>query len=148
MESTFISPLISAFVGAIVALWVAQRRISIENITQDRRAWRKKIRKTALLVHEALIKREDDLLNKYRTEFRLNLNPKDDKDNAIIDCIYLQEEGGIDNAEEFAQRVAIMLKHDWDRAKLEAGPFIMRVEILRKLVDSIFYKPERENYTK
>ncbi|MBV5329070.1 MAG: hypothetical protein JZU65_15825 [Chlorobium sp.] len=149
METTLISTFISAIVGALVALWMAQRRISVENITQDRREWRKRVRETALLVHDALIKREEVELNKLRTTFRLNLNPKDDKDNEIIDCISLPEEGKeLDRAEEFAQRVALMLKHDWERAKLEAGSFIMRVKQVRKWPKIIIYNKKRKNYKK
>lgn len=47
------------------------------------------------------------------------LNPKDEDDGAIISCISLPEEGKeLERAEEFAERVALLLKHDWECVKL------------------------------
>lgn len=36
------------------------------------------------------------------------------------------EEDRRERAEEFATRISLLLKHDWDRAKLEAGFFLFR----------------------
>lgn len=148
METILTSTVIAAIVAAAVAIWTAQNRISIENITQDRRQWRKKVRATALSVHDALISRDKGSLNKFRAEFMTILNPTDMEDKGIVNCISLPEEGKeLDRAEEFAQRVALLLKHDWERVKLEAGPFVMRVKRVRDCIDAVTYKPEREKYT-
>ena len=45
MGALLTSTVIAAIVAAAVAFWTAQRKISIENITQDRRAWREKNQK-------------------------------------------------------------------------------------------------------
>lgn len=141
------STVLAAIVAAIVAVWTAQRKISIENITQDRRAWREKVREKALSVHDSLVSRDQKSLDKLRAEFRAILNPMDGDDKAIISCISLPEEGKeLERAEEFAERVALLLKHDWERVKLEAGPFVMRVKCVRELIGAILYKPSREKY--
>lgn len=147
METILTSTVIAAIVAAIVAVWTAQRKISIKNITQDRRAWREKIREKALSVHDALISRNQESLNRLRIEFRTILNPIDDDDNEIVKCIALPEEGKeLERAEEFAKRIALLLKHDWERVKLEAGPFIMKVKYVRDCIDTKLYKPDRVKY--
>jgi hypothetical protein len=141
------SSVIAAIVAAAVAVWTTQKRISIENITQDRRAWREKIREKALMVHDALIARDEQVLNRLRFEFRALLNPRDPDDNEIISCIKPPNEGKeFEHADEFAERVSLLLKHDWERVKLEAGPLIMRVKCVRDQIKKLIYEPEREKF--
>jgi len=141
------STVIAAIVAAFVAAWTTQRKISIENITQDRRAWRKNIRSNALAVHDALISRNEKSLDRLRAEFTALLNPKDVDDKEIISCITLPDVGQeIACANEFAERIALLLKHDWERVKLEAGSLFMRVKCVRKLVCKMTHKPDREKY--
>jgi hypothetical protein len=147
MGAILTSTVLAAIIAAIVAAWTAQRKISIENITQDRRAWREKVREKALAVHDSLISRNEESLNRLRAEFRAVLNPTDDDDKAIVSCIYLSEEGKeLERAEEFAERIALLLKHDWERVKLEAGPFVMKVKSVRDWIGPILYKPSRDKY--
>ncbi|BAO45437.1 hypothetical protein [Thiolapillus brandeum] len=141
------STVIAAIVAAAVAFWTAQRKISIENITQDRRAWREKIRNNALSVHDALISRDEKSLNKHRAEFAALLNPNDIDDREIIGSIKLPVDGRENEyADEFSERIALLLKHDWERVKLEAGPFFMRIKGVRQLLSKIIYQPNREKY--
>jgi hypothetical protein len=147
MGAILTSTVLAAIVAAIVAAWTAQRKISIENITQDRRAWREKVREKALSVHDSLVARNQKSLDKLRAEFRAILNPADDDDNSIISCISLPERGKeLERADEFAERIALLLKHDWERVKLEAGPFVMRVKHVRKLIGAKLHEPHREKY--
>ena len=44
-------------ITAFVTWLIAAKRIVIENVTQERAKWRKKVRARALLVHDAMIKR-------------------------------------------------------------------------------------------
>ena len=151
MEIFFTSTVISAIVAACVAAWTAHRKISIENITQDRRAWREKVREKALSVHDALISKSETSLNRLRAEFALLLNPKDPLDQEIIACITIPDDGPvIERANEFAERIALLLKHDWERAKLEVSPCFMRVKGVRKLIDkfNIVQQADREKYEK
>lgn len=152
MIATILTGVIAAILGAAVAVWTTQKRISIENITQDRRAWREKNRQQALVVHDALIGREEQALDRLRSEFRALLNPDDPDDIEIISCIKLPNEGNqLEEADEFAERVSLLLKHDWERVKLEAGPWIMRVKCLRDQVEKltkkkVIYEPERRKF--
>ena len=147
MGALLTSTVIAAIVAAAVAFWTAQRKISIENITQDRKAWREKIRNNALSVHDTLISRDEKSLNKHRAEFAALLNPNDKDDREIIDSIKLPVEGKENEcADEFSERIALLLKHDWERVKLEAGPFFMRIKGVRKILSKIIYQPDREKY--
>lgn len=149
MGALLTSTVIAAIVAAAIAFWTAQRKISIENITQDRRTWRENIRKNALLVYDALISRDEKSLNKHRAEFVALLNPNDTEDREIIGCIKLPDEGQeIECADEFSERIALLLKHDWERAKLEAGSLFMRIKGIRWLLSKLIYEPTREKRTK
>ncbi|WP_065339958.1 hypothetical protein [Azoarcus olearius] len=149
MDVILTSTVIAAIVAGFVAAWTAQRKIGIENITQDRRSWREKVRGKSLTVHDAIISRDKESLDKLRVEFMAILNPEDKDDGAIISCISLPEEGKeLERAEEFAERIALLLKHDWERVKLEAGPLVMRVKVVRDWVGKISYKPARVRYEK
>jgi hypothetical protein len=59
MGALLTSTVIAAIVAAAVAFRTAQRKMSIENIKQNRGAWRGKIRNNALSVHDALISRDE-----------------------------------------------------------------------------------------
>lgn len=147
MNVILTSTVIAAIVAGLVAAWTAQRKISIENITQDRRSWREKVRVKSLTVHDAIISRDKESLDKLRVEFRAILNPEDEDDGAIIRCISLPDEGKeLERAEEFAERIALLLKHDWERVKLEAGPLVMRVKVVRDSIVRISYEPARAKY--
>lgn len=113
------SIVVSAAVAGYVSLRSHREKIAIENVTQERTKWRDKIRKRAVLIHEAIIDNRERPLNKLRAEFALLLNPYDDCDNEILDIISLSSSPNT-QARKFIDRVSRLLKHDWERAKLEA----------------------------
>lgn len=140
-ELLLTSAVVSALVSGFVSLRASERKIQIENITQERAKWREKIRLNAEKVHQAAgIKSAEDRkipLSELRLVFELLLNPTDPEDVAIIRCIE-----GLSNCTEpdkrlpeFSRRVAYLLKHDWERAKKEAKPWWWRP----------FNKPRRES---
>ena len=87
--------------------------------------------------------------NKHRAEFVALLNPNDTEDREIIGCIKLPDEGQeIECADEFSERIALLLKHDWERAKLEPGSLFMRIKGIRWLLSKLIYEPTREKRTK
>jgi hypothetical protein len=60
----------------------------------------------------------ENILRKLRAEFLFLLNPHDVMDEAILRLIALD---GRTKAEEFSERVRLLLKHDWERAKRESS---------------------------
>lgn len=125
--------LLSFIVGIIVAyisFFNAERKISIENITKERAKWREKIRQLAGEVHVAITEKDEPKLEQLKCQFRLHLNPSDRNDTDILDLICLGEDKGANQTERFSICVSHLLKHDWERAKLESQPFYMRFQFL------------------
>ena len=116
---------VGGVVGAVLTWLVGQHRILAENVTAERAKWREKIRQKAVTVHHALMcgGLSERALPRLRLEFSLLLNPHDEFDRAILSCIDVVPRGHCRKfrAADFESRVSLLLKHDWDRAKLEAG---------------------------
>ena len=90
--------------------------------------WRKQIRAKSRSVHRAILGEDERTVRRLRAEFRLLLNPLDPSDHHIVKSIRLAE--GSETPEciacTFITQVELLLKHDWERAKLEAGWFLPR----------------------
>ena len=119
----FFSGVFGGIISALITWRIAERRIEIENITQQRATWRDNIRKKSIEVTSAVRKADKDKLNELYTEFAHLLNPYDLEDVAILDLLSKFkkiEQCDNDSLTEFIERVALLLKHDWERAKREA----------------------------
>jgi hypothetical protein len=116
----FSSGVIAALVAALVALVTTERRLAAENVTQERTKWRDKVRCLADDVYKAFLVGESDanVYQRLRAQLTLRLNPHDKLDQQILELIRVD---GAGSADEFIQRVALLLKHDWERAKREAS---------------------------
>lgn len=122
------STVVAALVAGLVSLRVADRRIAIENVTQQRAKWRDKIRANASEACTAIRASDNGGIATLRSSFALLLNPHDAEDLAIINSIACSNDAP-DQAWEFARRVALLLKHDWERAKREARPWPFRGKV-------------------
>jgi len=128
LSTVLTSAVVAALIAGLVSLRSSERTIQIENITQERAKWREKIRINALLVHQAASAGDNAKLSELLLSFRLLLNPFDKEDEAILEAIAalgLTQNVG-PRLPEFAGRVSYLLKHDWDRAKHEAKPWLFR----------------------
>lgn len=113
--------LAGAIIGAATSLRTNTRNIKIENITRERAKWRDRVREMALAVHQAAVKSNAVALEEHHLQFSLVLNPLDSEDCAILDLIQqLKSRADESRLTEFADRIALLLKHDWERAKWEA----------------------------
>ena len=113
-------PVATVAATALLTWHLAQRRIAIENITQELAKWRANIRRIALDAHNAMVDGKADKVERVRNELSALLNPYDREDRKLLACL-----GGACPCDrkirdEFALRVALLLKHDWERAKWEA----------------------------
>ena len=115
--------LLGVVVTALVTWLIAQRRLIGEHVTTERTKWRDTIREKASKVHDAIISGNADDALRLRNEFQALLNPFDLDDREIL-C-RIDAEGCDDcrkhRALEFGRSISLLLKHDWERAKLEAG---------------------------
>ena len=149
-----LAAIIGGIVGAISAQSIVQRRIQMENVTQERAKWRSKIRCLASKVHETIMMKGDpdfrkEELDRLQNQFRALLNPDDSEDQKIIgkiDCIIGEacckpestdccRAKAADHAKDFGELISYLLKHDWERAKEEVKHplFQWRRPIRRKI---------------
>jgi len=160
MELKIILTFIAGLITAYVTVWNAERKISIENITKERAKWRDKIRELSVNVNTAMVESDNEKLSILRSQFRLLLNPDDKEDQHIIGLLSLSEkEDNMKKANEFSICLSYLLKHDWERAKIESKPLYKRLKVLNKndsestssnkklvkLIYVIFYHPIRNN---
>jgi len=114
--------IISAGVAGLVAVLTSERRIDAENVIQDRKNWREEIRKLSSTVFGILTRPDtaerEGKLRDLRAEFALRLNPHEIMDQQILQLI---AQDGTQRAEEFIERVELLLKFDWERAKRDAS---------------------------
>lgn len=131
------SSVIGGLVASLVSLRSSERRIQIENVTQERAKWREKIRLKSTEVHRAALDNNLQRLAELHLEFALNLNPFHQEDRDILKVIESMRARDTMDAKlsEFSCRIALLLKHDWDRAKHEAKPLLFR-----------WHAPERTSY--
>lgn len=122
------SSVVGGLVAGFIALRTSERKIQIENVTQERAKWREKIRSKSMEVHQAAAACDATKIAELHLEFTLNLNPLDQEDKDILAAIDSLKNRDTLNAKlsEFAGRVALLLKHDWERAKHEAKPLLFR----------------------
>ena len=82
----------------------------------------------ALQVHQAILCGDEAGVRRLKSEFRALLNPFDRDDRELFDFINVDgaRQERRDRADDVAKGFSLLLKHDWDRAKLEAGFFLGR----------------------
>lgn len=133
------SGVVAGLVAGLVTLRTTERKIAIENITQQRKLWRDKVREKSLEVAKGYKNNDASKLKELYGEFQLILNPEDDNDKSILDTLWQMqnEHKEKDLIIEFTEKLALLLKHDWERAKLEAKP-----------VWHFWGKPKRIDYNK
>jgi hypothetical protein len=126
---------IAALITAIVALRTGAQNIKVDNITKERAKWRDRIRCKALQVHQAAVNENTTRLQELYLEFTLLLSPNDPEDRSILNLIWQFRKEAPTESElrELAERISLLLKHDWERAKKEAKPLWLSVWPTRRV---------------
>lgn len=116
------SGVVAGLIAGLVTLRTSERIIAIENITKQREVWRDKVRSKSLDVTNAIESKNISKLCGLYTEFSHLLNPEDAEDIAILKLLFIFKSGNFEECLhiEFTERVSLLLKHDWERAKREA----------------------------
>jgi len=127
IAALFVAGFVAGVVAGYVAFRSSGRNIQIEYIAQERAKWREKIRANALLVQQAAVGHDPTKLDELHLTFRLLLNPHDEEDQLILLTIGNLKNAGNYKAGlvEFSSRIALLLKHDWERTKHEAKPWFL-----------------------
>ena len=147
------STVVSALVAALVTLRSSERKIQVENITQERAKWRKSMREIADELVKAAKSNDKIKTECVSAQLALNLNPFDEQDLQLASAARnLSGQDDINvRIEEFVLRLSLLLKHDWDRAKREAMPWFHRGASPRRVPYSeLICKAQRKdsNYDK
>ncbi|WP_345984488.1 hypothetical protein WCX49_07560 [Sulfurimonas sp. HSL-1656] len=122
------SSVLAALIAAIVSLRTNERNIQIKNVTQERAKWRNDMRNLADSLIKATRAGNFQDVGFHCSQLALNVNPFDPEDIAIIQVVELlaTAEDKDMQVKEFTERMALLLKHDWERAKREARPWFFR----------------------
>jgi len=136
LSSGVVAGLIAGLIAGLVTLRTSERKIAIENITQQRQLWREKIRNIALRIKTSHQESDKIGLHSQYIELQLLLNPSDSDDKSILDTVWKMiesknSEGGYHV--ELGEKLSLLLKHDWERAKREAKPIWFRVRPVKRI---------------
>lgn len=118
------SSLLSSLLTLIFTKAKDDKDFLVENITKERKEWRDKIRAIAEDVTHAFLSKSAQHIFCAETKLIVLLNPGDKHDQCIISTLSeIKTTWREDKLEEFNDRLAYLLKHDWERVKMEiAGP--------------------------
>jgi hypothetical protein len=124
-----------ALITSLFSKMSADKNVRIENITKERKAWRDRMRELVLQANDAFHKRESRKISMVEAELIVRLNPNDANDWQIVESIRELRKGW-DNKllVEFNDRMALLLKHDWERVKIEASRTISPQKIRITLI--------------
>lgn len=133
MEINIIAVSITALASVLGTLYVAQLKRDDENIISQRKSWRDYLREwTIKFSEEYLCKADVNKLEKMRNELHVRINPhRDEKligkvDNVIADInnnLTKKTEIKIEELNTITYMISLLLKHDWDRVKIDNSFF-------------------------
>jgi hypothetical protein len=118
------------WLASIFELRKNERAVQIEQITTERAKWRGSMRKVtdeiATEYHETNPRRFGKVAA-LRARLVTSINPNDDDDEKIL--IHFDElfAGTKTDLDIFTKRIALLLKHDWERVKWECMPIYKKI---------------------
>lgn len=119
--------LLAALIGGYFQKSINDRNNALKHVTVERRKWRERLREIVPELRYA----DENQLRKYISELKTRLNPGDSKDNYIIDKLkelhdlrktQMKHNKQEELIEDIEEQFAHLLKHDWERVKMEASP--------------------------
>jgi spore maturation protein CgeB len=125
----------AVFAGGWLASWLAlrkdERAVQIEQVTKERAKWRESMRQLATAIAIAWESSKDisdcAKVAELRARLATSLNPKDEThDREILLHFDKLFSGKSDDFELFTRRMALLLKHDWERVKWECMPLYLK----------------------
>lgn len=132
---TALSWLSAAIAGGWLASFLVLRKddrtIQIRQITEERAKWRGQMRELAEVIASAWIAQQKApdpaKIEGLRAKLATSINPKDDMhDSDILTHFDDLFAGKSSNIAEFSKRIALLLKHDWERVKWDCTPLYIK----------------------
>ncbi|MFW1410741.1 hypothetical protein ACEWAY_22675 [Vibrio parahaemolyticus] len=116
------SSVVSALITQLFLKWKSDKQVTIENVTQERKEWRIRIRELLIEFTDAFNEQDVKLAKKVESELIVRLNPEDPDDMDILNMFpELYKEWSDESRLEFSDKLAYLLKHDWERVKVEVS---------------------------
>jgi len=126
---------IAGWLGSFFALRKDERAVQVDQITKERTKWRDNMRKLTediVLAYyfEHNVTPVPRQISVLRARLTTSINLKDDEhDKAILahfDDLFAAKSTDIDT---FTKRIALLLKHDWERVKWDCTPIYVKVRL-------------------
>jgi hypothetical protein len=125
------SSVIAAIVTAYFTKLINDKKNIIENVVKERKKWRDRIREIVQETSDIFEHKSIADLNNIKSQLTVLLNPMDKSDIAILESLNkIKESWEINALEEFNDRVSYLLKHDWDRVKIETNTSVSYQSLL------------------
>ena len=116
------SSVFAAFLTQIFGKLKSDKQIRIENITKERKEWRDRLRVLLVDLTLAFDKKDRRAIRAIESELIIRLNPEDPNDIDILNMFpELYENWNEEKLRELSDRISYLLKHDWERVKIEAS---------------------------
>ena len=122
---------VGGWLASVLALRKDERAVQIDQVTKERAKWRDNIRKLAEEIAVAHVDRDSGVgsgkIAGLRARLATSINPKDKVHDAEVLAHFdrLFEEVATDR-HVFERRLALLLKHDWERVKWECTPLYLK----------------------
>lgn len=116
MIAELVSVAVGGVLGAAVTWLIAQRSLRAENVVQERTKWRERMRELGLAV---AARKSAERLSWVSLALSVNPNEPDD-----VRMVRLSRKGKSLSKPELLEligRLSLLLKHDWERAKIETS---------------------------
>jgi hypothetical protein len=127
------SIVISAIISSIISVIISNKKNKLKYITNERKQWREEIREISKQIfilfneNESLTNQQKHEIEVLRLKLKLRLNPDDDYDLDIINSITeLKKDFSSLKLYNFEKKISRLLKHDWERSKLETKIWFIR----------------------
>lgn len=121
---------LTGWLGSFFALRKDERAVQVEQITRERTKWRDNMRRlTEEIVLTYFENMEVPTLSKiaaHRSRLVTSLNPHCKHDNKLLEHFNSLFSLGKTDIEVFTKRVALLLKHDWERVKWDCTPIYIK----------------------
>lgn len=138
--SVDLSSLLAGVTFTVIAGWIAsffalrkdERAVQLEQITKERTKWRDNMRKTseeiAQLYFENKATAVPGKVAALRARLVTSINPKDDPNDQLILTHYDEIFSGAKaDLDVLTKRIALLLKHDWERVKWDCTPIYVKL---------------------
>ncbi len=122
---------VGGWIASFIAFRKDERAVQLEQVTKERTKWRDNMRKLCEEVAIAHVESKASAIPakvaSLRARLATSINPRDKThDGAILAHYDRLFSGESDDLNLFTHRIALLLKHDWERVKWECTPLYIK----------------------